>query len=116
MDKSASPVLGVANVREAAEYYRDVLGFGLDPDDVFQPSPDEPAASTRSSNGRGRGSTFRSSGRARRREFARRLNSTLTCTSTTLTVYTLIYSVAARLYCSRRSCCRTGSGRWLWRI
>lgn len=39
---SASPVLGVANVREAAEYYRDVLGFGLDPADVFQPSPEEP--------------------------------------------------------------------------
>ncbi|QDT72272.1 VOC family protein [Lacipirellula limnantheis] len=39
---SASPVLGVANVQEAAEYYRDVLGFGLDPADVFQPSPAEP--------------------------------------------------------------------------
>jgi uncharacterized glyoxalase superfamily protein PhnB len=39
---SASPVLGVANVRQAAEYYRDVLGFSLDLDGVFQPSPDEP--------------------------------------------------------------------------
>jgi uncharacterized glyoxalase superfamily protein PhnB len=39
---SASPVLGVPNVREAAEYYRDVLGFGLDPADVFQPSSEEP--------------------------------------------------------------------------
>jgi uncharacterized glyoxalase superfamily protein PhnB len=30
-------------VREAAEYYRDVLGFDLDPiDGVFQPSEDEP--------------------------------------------------------------------------
>jgi len=30
-------------VREAAEYYRDVLGFTLDPvHGVFQPSPDEP--------------------------------------------------------------------------
>jgi uncharacterized glyoxalase superfamily protein PhnB len=39
----ASPVLGVRNVREAAEYYRDVLGFDLDPvDGVFQPSADEP--------------------------------------------------------------------------
>jgi len=33
----------VRNVRQAAEYYRDVLGFSLDPvDGVFQPSPDEP--------------------------------------------------------------------------
>ncbi|MBA4106099.1 MAG: hypothetical protein C0485_10095 [Pirellula sp.] len=39
---SASPVFGVPSVREAAEYYRDVLGFGLDPADVFQPSPEEP--------------------------------------------------------------------------
>jgi uncharacterized glyoxalase superfamily protein PhnB len=32
--------LGVPNVRQAAEYYRDVLGFDLDPiDGVFQPSP-----------------------------------------------------------------------------
>ena len=39
----ASPVLGVRNVRQAAEYYRDVLGFNLDPvEGVFQPSPDEP--------------------------------------------------------------------------
>jgi uncharacterized glyoxalase superfamily protein PhnB len=39
----ASPVLGVRNVRQAAEYYRDVLGFTLDPvDGVFQPSSDEP--------------------------------------------------------------------------
>jgi uncharacterized glyoxalase superfamily protein PhnB len=39
----ASPVLGVRNVRQAAEYYRDVLGFSLDPvDGVFQPSEDEP--------------------------------------------------------------------------
>jgi catechol 2,3-dioxygenase-like lactoylglutathione lyase family enzyme len=38
-----SPVLGVRNVREAAEYYRDVLGFSLDPrDGVFQPSASEP--------------------------------------------------------------------------
>lgn len=38
-----SPILGVERVREAAEYYRDVLGFGLDPvDGVFQPSTDEP--------------------------------------------------------------------------
>lgn len=40
---TASPVLGVGQVRQAAEYYRDVLGFSLDPvDGVFQPSPDEP--------------------------------------------------------------------------
>lgn len=39
----ASPVLGVRNVRAAAEYYRDVLGFTLDPvDGVFQPTDDEP--------------------------------------------------------------------------
>ena len=38
----ASPVLGVREVRRTAEYYRDVLGFDLDPDGVFQPSPDEP--------------------------------------------------------------------------
>jgi uncharacterized glyoxalase superfamily protein PhnB len=39
----AAPILGVRNVRLSAEYYRDVLGFDLDPDDgVFQPSPDEP--------------------------------------------------------------------------
>ena len=39
----ASPVLGVPNVRAAAEHYRDVLGFSLDPvDGVFQPRADEP--------------------------------------------------------------------------
>jgi uncharacterized glyoxalase superfamily protein PhnB len=39
----ASPILGVRNVREAAEYYRDVLGFDLDPVyGVFQPVADEP--------------------------------------------------------------------------
>ncbi len=38
-----SPVLGVPQVRRTAEYYRDVLGFELDPiDGVFQPSADEP--------------------------------------------------------------------------
>lgn len=38
----ATPVLGVQRVREAAEYYRDVLGFDLDPvSGVFQPSADE---------------------------------------------------------------------------
>lgn len=38
-----SPILGVPQVRPAAEYYRDVLGFDLDPvDGVFQPSPSEP--------------------------------------------------------------------------
>jgi len=42
MSWQASPVLGVRQVRRAAEYYRDVLGFGLDPDGVFQSSPDEP--------------------------------------------------------------------------
>ncbi len=40
---SAAPVLGVRNVRQAAEYYRDVFGFTLDPvDGVFQPTGDEP--------------------------------------------------------------------------
>jgi uncharacterized glyoxalase superfamily protein PhnB len=35
--------LGVANVRQAAEYYRDVLGFSLDPvEGVSQPRGDEP--------------------------------------------------------------------------
>ena len=39
----ASPILGVRDVRRAAEYYRDVLGFDLDPaDGVFQPTADEP--------------------------------------------------------------------------
>ncbi len=39
----SSPVLGVQNVRRAAEYYRDVLGFALDPvDGIFQPTNDEP--------------------------------------------------------------------------
>jgi len=39
----ASPVLRVPKVRQTAEYYRDVLGFSLDPvDGVFQPSSDEP--------------------------------------------------------------------------
>jgi uncharacterized glyoxalase superfamily protein PhnB len=38
-----SPILGVAHVRQAAEYYRDVLGFHLDPvDGVFQPTAEEP--------------------------------------------------------------------------
>lgn len=38
-----SPVLGVKSVRKSAEYYRDVLGFSLDPvDGVFQPALDEP--------------------------------------------------------------------------
>lgn len=38
-----SPVLGVRNVRQAAEYYRNVLGFSLDPvNGVFQPTGDEP--------------------------------------------------------------------------
>jgi len=42
MNWQASPILGVRQVRRAAEYYRDVLGFSLDPDGVFQSSPDEP--------------------------------------------------------------------------
>ncbi len=38
-----SPILGVKRVRQAAEYYRDVFGFSLDPvDGVFQPSASEP--------------------------------------------------------------------------
>jgi catechol 2,3-dioxygenase-like lactoylglutathione lyase family enzyme len=38
-----SPILGVANVRRSAEYWRDVLGFSLDPDDgIFAPVPTEP--------------------------------------------------------------------------
>jgi catechol 2,3-dioxygenase-like lactoylglutathione lyase family enzyme len=37
-----APILGVSRVRRTAEYYRDVLGFDLDPDDgVFAPSPAE---------------------------------------------------------------------------
>lgn len=36
----AAPILGVADVRRSAEYWRDVLGFSLDPDDgVFAPDP-----------------------------------------------------------------------------
>jgi uncharacterized glyoxalase superfamily protein PhnB len=39
----AAPILGVRHVRQAAEYYRDVLGFSLDPvNGVFQPGADEP--------------------------------------------------------------------------
>jgi uncharacterized glyoxalase superfamily protein PhnB len=38
-----APILGVRNVRQTAEYYRDILGFRLDPvNGVFQPSADEP--------------------------------------------------------------------------
>ena len=36
------PVLGVRRVRHAAACCRDVLGFTLAPDGVFQPSADEP--------------------------------------------------------------------------
>jgi hypothetical protein len=40
---NVSPILGVRNVRRAAEHYRDVFGFDLDPvDGVFAPSPVEP--------------------------------------------------------------------------
>ena len=39
----ASPIPSVRNVRQTAEYYRDVLGFSLDPlNGVFQPTADEP--------------------------------------------------------------------------
>jgi predicted enzyme related to lactoylglutathione lyase len=39
----AAPILGARDVRRAAEHYRDVLGFRLDPArGVFQPSADEP--------------------------------------------------------------------------
>jgi uncharacterized glyoxalase superfamily protein PhnB len=38
-----APILGVQNVRQTAEYYRDVLGFELDPETgVFQGAGDEP--------------------------------------------------------------------------
>ncbi|WP_161967182.1 VOC family protein [Fimbriiglobus ruber] len=38
-----SPILGVHDVRRTAEYYRDVLGFTLDPvDGIFQPRAEEP--------------------------------------------------------------------------
>ena len=40
---NVAPILGVRQVRQTAEYYRDVLGFDLDPvDGVFQPTADEP--------------------------------------------------------------------------
>ncbi|MBX7131294.1 MAG: VOC family protein [Fimbriimonadaceae bacterium] len=40
---TASPILGVRRVREAAEYYVSVLGFDLDPEfGVFQPEADDP--------------------------------------------------------------------------
>jgi uncharacterized glyoxalase superfamily protein PhnB len=40
---TASPILGVADVHPAADYYRDVLGFALDPvDGVFMPPGSEP--------------------------------------------------------------------------
>ena len=39
----ASPIFGVRRVRQAAEYYRDVLGFDLDPvHGILQPTEDEP--------------------------------------------------------------------------
>ena len=39
-----SPVFGVPNVRQAAEYYRDFLGFELDPHDgVFAPDSQDPS-------------------------------------------------------------------------
>lgn len=42
-DWSAATILGVRRVRPAAEYFRDALGFALDPrHGVFAPSPDEP--------------------------------------------------------------------------
>ncbi len=38
-----SPVLGVPHVRQAAEYFRDVLGFTLDPiDGIFAPPGSDP--------------------------------------------------------------------------
>ena len=38
-----APILGVPRVRQAAEYYRDVFGFELDPTaGVFQPDPGQP--------------------------------------------------------------------------
>ena len=40
---TAAPILGVRDVRRAAEYYRDVLGFALDPETgVFEGAGDEP--------------------------------------------------------------------------
>lgn len=40
---SASPILGVRRVRDAAEYYVNVLGFSLDPEfGVFAPEADDP--------------------------------------------------------------------------
>lgn len=40
---TASPILGVRRVREAAEYYVNVLGFSLDPEfGVFAPEADDP--------------------------------------------------------------------------
>jgi uncharacterized glyoxalase superfamily protein PhnB len=37
----ASPILAVPNVRQAAEYYRDVLGFTLEPGGVLRPTSEE---------------------------------------------------------------------------
>lgn len=40
--ETVAPVFGVANVRQAAEYYRDVFGFDLNPENgVFAPVPGE---------------------------------------------------------------------------
>jgi len=42
-DWRTAPILGVRDVRKTAEYYRDVLGFRLDPEHgVCQPTADEP--------------------------------------------------------------------------
>ncbi|MBL8087693.1 MAG: VOC family protein [Chthonomonas sp.] len=39
----AAPILGVPNVRKSVEYYRDVLGFTLDPEEgIFSPDPSQP--------------------------------------------------------------------------
>ena len=44
---STAPILGVRNVRQTAEYYRDVLGFELDPETgVFQGAGNEPDVDT----------------------------------------------------------------------
>lgn len=40
---TAAPILGVRDVRRTAEYYRDVLGFSLDPETgVFEGAGDDP--------------------------------------------------------------------------
>ena len=110
MSWRAAPVLGVANVQEAAEYYRDVLGFELDPErGIFRGVGDEAGGvyallhragcsihlQIRRRNGREPGSGSRS-------------RPTCTCTSTTWMRSSTSCASAARGWRDRRRWRPTG--------